>query len=255
MHPVAKTCVILITAFILGFGIYGLTQLDQKFNPAWFLPPGSYLLDWLDNNEKYFPGSGDRVTVNIGEIDYDHELWKVEALVNELKNQTDIITSVDSWLSDFRPYVEDNQLVKGTLDPYNIDARDLFYRLTQFLYSSSGAKYTKNFHFDSPLTCGLESPQIKLSTIDFSHKIFSGPSEHLPAMNRIKKIVASYNFSSKVFAVGHNYASWETDEIIQWETFQNVGISLVVVFIATALLMVHFQVRNKCIFLTFPACF
>ena len=54
--------------------------------------------------------------------------------------------------------------------------------------------------------------------------------------------MASYNFSSKVFAVGHNYASWETDEIIQWETFQNVGISLVVVFIATA--MVHFQVRN-----------
>ena len=43
MHPVAKTCVILITAFILGFGIYGLTQLDQKFNPAWFLPPGTFL--------------------------------------------------------------------------------------------------------------------------------------------------------------------------------------------------------------------
>ena len=85
----------------------------------------------------------------------------------------------------------------------------------------------------------------QLSTIDFSHKIFSGPSEHLPAMNRVKKIVASYNFSSKVFAVGHNYASWETDEIIQWETFQNVGISLVVVFIATALLLAHFQVRNK----------
>ena len=52
----------------------------------------------------------------------------------------------------------------------------------------------------------------------------------------------------KVFAVGHNYASWETDEIIQWETFQNVGISLVVVFIATALLMVHFQVRNNMYF-------
>ena len=86
---------------------------------------------------------------------------------------------------------------------------------------------------------------LQLSTIDFSHKIFSGPSEHLPAMNRIKKIVASYNFSSKVFAVGHNYASWETDEIIQWETFQNVGISLVVVFIATALLLADFQVRNK----------
>ena len=101
----------------------------------------------------------------------DHELWKVEALVNELKNQTDIVTSVDSWLSDFRPYVEDNQLVKGTLDPYNIDARDLFYRLTQFLYSSSGAKYTKNFHFDSSLTCGMEAPQIKVCYICKVEKI------------------------------------------------------------------------------------
>ena len=75
---------------------------------------GSYLLDWLDNNEKYFPGSGDRVTVNIGEIDYAKEYWKVEALIDDLKNQTDIITSVDSWLSDFKPYVDDNELFKGT---------------------------------------------------------------------------------------------------------------------------------------------
>ena len=49
----------------------------------------------------------------------------------------------------------------------------------------------------------------QLSTIDFSHKIFSGPSEHLPAMNRIKTLVGSYNFSSKVFAVGHLYARCE----------------------------------------------
>ena len=60
-------------------------------------------------------------------------------------------------------------------------------------------------------------------------------------MNRIKSLVASYNFSAKAFAVGHNYASWETDEIIQWEMYQNVGLSLVVVFIATALLLADFK--------------
>ena len=114
MHPAAKTIVIFITALILGFGIYGLMQLEQKFNPAWFLPTGAYLLDFLDANELYFPGSGDRVTINIGDIDYTKELWKVEALVDDLKNQTDIVTSVESWLSDFKPYVEDNELVSGT---------------------------------------------------------------------------------------------------------------------------------------------
>merc|ERR1719270_93837 len=241
MHPAAKTIVIFTTALILGFGIYGLMQLEQKFNPAWFLPTGAYLLDFLDANELYFPGSGDRVTINIGDIDYTKELWKVEALVDDLKNQTDIVTSVESWLSDFKPYVEDNELVSGKLDAHNVDPKDLFYRLTQFLYSSSGAKYRSSFHFASSLTCGIESPHINLSTIDFSHKIFNGPSEHLPAMNRIKKLVASYNFSSKAFAVGHKYAGWETDEIIAWELYQNVGLSLIVVFIATAFLLAHFK--------------
>ena len=120
-------------------------------------------------------------------------------------------------------------------------SEELFYRLTQFLYSSSGAKYRKNFHFESSLKCGLQSPHIKLSSIEFSHKIFAGPSEHLPAMNRIKDLVASYNFSSTAFAVGQNYAGWETDEVIQWETFQNVGLSLVCVFIATSFLLSQVQ--------------
>ena len=75
------------------------------------------------------------------------------------------MTSVDSWLSDFRPYVEDNQLVNGALDSKDVDDSELFYRLTQFLYSSSGAKYVKNFHFGSPLTCGLVSPKIKVGKI------------------------------------------------------------------------------------------
>lgn len=60
-------------------------------------------------------------------------------------------------------------------------------------------------------------------------------------MNRIKALVSSYNFSSTAFAVGNNYAGWETDEIIQWETFQNVGLSLLCVFIAAAMLLGHVQ--------------
>ena len=75
--------------------------------------------------------------------------------------------------------------------------------------------------------------------IEFTHKMFSGPTEHLPAMNRIKELVASFNFSSTAFAVGQEYAGWETDEIIAYETFRNLGFSLLCVFIVTALLIVQ----------------
>ena len=58
-------------------------------------------------------------------------------------------------------------------------------------------------------------------------------------MNRIKELVASFNFSSTAFAVGNDYAGWETDEIIAYETFRNLGFSLLCVFVVTALLLVQ----------------
>ena len=85
----------------------------------------------------------------------------------------------------------------------------------------------------------FQSTDFLLFMIEFTHKMFSGPTEHLPAMNRIKELVASFNFSSTAFAVGQEYAGWETDEIIAYETFRNLGFSLLCVFIVTALLIVQ----------------
>ena len=65
-------------------------------------------------NEEYFPSEGERVTINIGTIDYSQELWKIQLLVEKLKNEPDIINSVDSWFLEFKRYIEDNQLVQGT---------------------------------------------------------------------------------------------------------------------------------------------
>ena len=42
-------------------------------------------------------------------------------------------------------------------------------------------------------------------------------------MQRIKELVASVNFSARAFAVADDYAGWETDEIIAWETWRNMG--------------------------------
>lgn len=118
MKPVSKAVVLAVTAICLGFGIYGVVELKQEFNPAWFLPGGSYLLGWLDQVEKYFPASGEKVTINIGEIDYSQELWKVESLVHQLEEEKEIVTSVESWLTDFRSYVESNQLIQGNLEMF-----------------------------------------------------------------------------------------------------------------------------------------
>ena len=185
MHPASKVTVVILTGGLTALGAYGVTELKQEFNPAWFLPPRSYLTEWMNNKEEYFPNKGERVTINIGEIgnnkkksklifftevdlfikDYEKELWKVEAMIEALERETEIVTNVDSWLGQFRSYVTDNQLIQGYFDLKNVTDIEFFYRLTQFLYSPSGSKYRKNFHFGSNLVCGLNSPPIKLSTI------------------------------------------------------------------------------------------
>ena len=56
MKPVSKAMVLIFTLGLLGVGIYGVYELRQEFNPAWFLPPGSYLLGkdfFLKNSTLY----------------------------------------------------------------------------------------------------------------------------------------------------------------------------------------------------------
>ena len=181
-----------------------MTELKQEFKASWFLPPKSYLGDWIKTNEKYFPGSGTRVTINIGGINYESEFWKLESLVNSLQKETNIVSSVDSWMSEFRNYLEGNGILDGVFDSTGMNHTEFYFRLTQFLYSPRGAKYQKNFQFDSLLQCGSLTPGIELTQIEFTHRLFSGSEEHVPAMLRIKDIVASYNFSQKAFAIGND---------------------------------------------------
>ena len=53
-----------------------------------------------------------------------------------------------------------------------------------------------------------------MTTFQFVHQKFSGPSEHVPAMNEVKQIIEDEGFSANVFANTQEYANWETDEVI-----------------------------------------
>ena len=56
-------------------------------------------------------------------------------------------------------------------------------------------------------------------------------------MNKVKQIVAEANFSNRAFPVGTEYASWETDEVIEGEFWRNMAISLLCVFLTTVILI------------------
>ena len=92
-------------------------------------------------------------------------------------------------------------------------------RISDTYYPTSslpkGGQYRQKFKFteNETLTCGETAPRMILSEISFVHKLFTGPEEHVPAMNRIKALIENANLSGRVFPLSQGYASWETDEV------------------------------------------
>ena len=163
LHLAGKVIILIITATIGGFGVWGLTNLRQEFNPVWFIPQESYLANWFHANEKYFPKEGEKVEINIAQVDFSSELPKIDNLVRRLEEETTILTNVDSWYRKFKEYTETNKLVNETHGWFEVfrDDKNKFYKiLTQFLFSPSGAKYRGNFNFMQDLVCGEAASEI-----------------------------------------------------------------------------------------------
>jgi hypothetical protein len=58
------------------------------------------------------------------------------------------------------------------------------------MVNKNDRRYRHQFTFRSEPVCGKPVPEIELSDFTFNHRVFvNGPSEHIPAMNRVKAIV------------------------------------------------------------------
>ena len=194
--------VILSTLALLSCGLWQITMLRQEFKSIWFLPPSTYLRQWFDASDKYFPGDGERVVVYIAETDIASNLDKIEQLVTSFEEADDIIKTVDAWYPSFKSFCNLNL---GTDIPDQEINGTMFDRmLTQFLYNAApntlGLRFIPSFKFmNSELLCGEPAPEILLTTITFTHHKFSDRSEHIPALNKVKEIIKDCDIDGLVF--------------------------------------------------------
>lgn len=53
-----QVLVLAITAVLAGVAIKGNLEIKQKFDPKWFLPNNSYLLQFFNQRRLYYPDVG-----------------------------------------------------------------------------------------------------------------------------------------------------------------------------------------------------
>ena len=251
--PIVKVLVIAITTVLLSAGAWGSLCLKQEFDPAWFLPPGTYLANWFQFNKDFFPGDGELGTVFFSGTPLPEQLEKVEALVNTLEAREDILREVDSWTTAYSAWMATTGFLPSNSSLAELPTTMFRKTLTQFLFSPAGAKYQPKFTFSKPLECGVDAPDVLLFEFTYTHKLFDGPGESIPAMNAVKNSIREANISGRVFAMAYGYSAWETDEVISFELYRNIGLALLCVFVVTLIFICDFVgalMIILCVFLT-----
>ena len=71
-------------------------------------------------------------------------------------------------------------------------------KLSQFLFSPSGAKYKPQFKFSGELQCGKDSPPVIVSTISYQHKLFESATEWVPAMDKYQVLPLHSNLNLRL---------------------------------------------------------
>lgn len=214
MTKPGKIIVLMTTVAVTSYSFTGLLRLEQKFDPNWFIPDGTYLNQFNAVKQDLFPDQGYEAAILMGSLNYTAELNNIANMVETIKNRTDLVHEISSWVDPFHDFVQtfyDADFFNETLSDY-----DFRFYLSKFLHTHKGGKYRANFRFKTKIECGEPVPEITVSTVDFKYRRFNGRSNYLPAMHTIEEIVnnAGLETGDKFATVwGRIYGNWVTDEV------------------------------------------
>nr|SVE79688.1 EOG090X0BEK [Daphnia magna] len=236
----AKVFILVLAAFLLGINTWGSVLMRQEFNPLWFIPTSTYLSQYFSVIESHFPDNGQMASIYIQTTNLSSNLDRLDALIDTVRNETNIVSQVDDWFGGFKEFTAKRHAIDWMNQ--NMTDEQFSTYLKNYLFTQKGAKFRRNFKFEDPLQCrSAIAPPLSITNFDFVFRPFSGREEHIPAMRRIKDIADNFSqqFGSQVFASARIFSSWETDEVIMEELYRNLAIAMVCVFITTFILIAN----------------
>jgi Niemann-Pick C1 protein len=243
LRPFGKILIVLIAISITAFSAERVFKIKQKFDPMWFIPSQTYFAQFVKEHSEFYPNRGYEASIFFVDLNHTENLPQLYEITKQLKNRTDIIDHVKSWVIPFGDYIEndfDITKVNGISDS------DFRTQLSKFLFSIQGGEYQANFKFNQTLECGKPAKDIKISSISFNFRKFEDRDEYLPARRDLDKLINDMKFNlgdkGEAFLFARILGNWITDEIIDEEIFRNITLAMIGVFFCTIVMIVNLQV-------------
>jgi hypothetical protein len=158
-------------------------------------------------------------------LDYTH-LPRLESLTQrflEMEAEGEILRGSENWWITMKDFARDK---RNYSDWRQFATESEFPQfLSDFLFSSAGTGSKPNFKLVGPLECGAPAPAVLAAKLRVLYLPFEGPKQHIPARRAIDQLVTE-QLGPEAFSFNKIYAAWETDEIIGFELWRNVGLAM-----------------------------
>jgi len=224
--PVVKGTIILVFLGIVGAAAYGASQIQVQGDVNNFIPPGSYLEEFVLTGETFLNKVGSSVYVY---IEPGKDLYN-QQLLTSMDQLTQKMVE-DPWISDCSV----SELPMHLLDLYNFTASsDKFHQaLKAWLDSPAGARYVNDVYWES------DSSVLNLR-LAASFEFMDTSKDQVKAMDSLRGTIEGHGTIGKEsFAYAAEFLQWEGYKSIGTEAMRNIGFAMLMVFIVILVLLVH----------------
>jgi len=256
-----KVLVIIIFSGIFGYGIYGAINLPVEDSGRNFIPSDSYINDYVDASDEYFPSGGIyplTITFENGQDIYDKriELAKLDERLTGLSDKSPYIAEPDSantyknmmaglgdWLSS-----EGSSAVGGVAlgdDNWPTSYEDFVATVKNYTsFSGKGATYSQDISYSQDMSVikgykvGLE--YVKL-TKEHRGETIADADRQIDAMDDTRDMVDSWTDLPPAFPYSDKFLEIEGFKIIQQELLRNVGLAIACVGIIVLITVASFM--------------
>lgn len=240
VSPVGGVSVIVVFLAIFGVAIWGVTQIKEDSDFRDFMPAGSYVIDYLNEEEAYFTTVGVPVAVYTAEVSYPTLHAEMDALFTGVKGSNTVVASTfSSWENGFYTY-QTSYLGGDTTDT------DQWYSRLNVYLAGAGARYRGDVKFANNSAAGSASNVITGARFMGNHRMCEDSTCQVKNMRDLRSTVSAVSpalgGSPAPFPFSEQYLNYEQYASIEEEAIRNIGLAFLAIFIITVAMIPNIKV-------------
>jgi Niemann-Pick C1 protein len=257
LSPAGKIIVACVFAVLLAFGLFGALNLSVEDTEREFIPAGSYLKEYFDSYDAYFPSEGVDLYIIFeeGSSIYENrqQLAELDTRLTGLSGSPPYIaepvseaayrnamTGLSTYLSEYGSGAIGNVTLGDDMWPTNED--DFYVTLSSYAsYTGPGAVYTQDVVFDNSTVLTafrVKSEFVRLTKEDRSGNVIDDADRQIVAMDATRTLIDSWTDLQPAYPYSSKFTTIEGFKVIQSEMFRNVGWAIgavaIIVFVTVA---------------------